>query len=184
MKRPRKIVIAFLSLVFFVSAFAREGAPHMGLVARDKTGKWVLYADEGLLSNKEKIFVLGPGRTINVGCCVGVVGAATRLSNGENIFFNVETDKEPVLFVYSLEVPEGVISSDSPGVIAIWNVEAVRKRKTDYVLLSKRTYEVDSCLSTEGMNVYLRDEGSNRAIAHYYWNFGYDVESTDCPHEE
>lgn len=173
-------LLGFLLLPFPVAGLAQKSTPKVGLIKKDNAGKWVMYSDISNIPSTQKIFILGIHGDVAVRCCASINAHPSDLGDGASIFINVNSDKNHHLFTYALNIPKDLLLDSGSASLAVWNVGSVKKAGKGYLLLSKSIYRVDSCLSFEGVNFYIRDEQSNKEVAHYYWSLGYDVEGSDC----
>lgn len=153
----------------------------------DALGKSVLYVTSPSLADGTTLFVLSPGSTgRKVWCCVKVDGKAPETEADQN-FLSSPDGTEPSGLVQReyLVTPVRGSGATPKGLNIVVKAKTVVAADDGYQATDDRgnAYLIDSCLGTEGINVYLRDGRTHVVLDHYYGYLNYDIES-DCPSPE
>lgn len=68
--------------------------------------------------------------------------------------------------------------------MAVWHVDSAVPGDNGYALTTTegtKTYTANSCLGSEGINLYLRaGDATASPLKHYYVNLGYAIDGSNC----
>lgn len=175
-------LIGLFLLLQCTEILAQQAIPSIGVIATDNVNGWLLYTDRPNIDRNVKIFVLQADNGRRVACCAKILNSVEVPKDGERFFYDAETDKDTKQYVFRVRILNNLISSSNPNAIAVWGISAATPIDSGYVVKTNyQSYEIDSCLATEGFNFYIRSESKDKQLAHYYVSFGYGVDNNDCP---
>jgi hypothetical protein len=184
----RKLVTALAMLCVIGCAAAAGSRPSIALITTDNAGGWLLSTDQASVASGARLYVLATDQTPRFACCAQIAGAARLPVSGTRFFSDVlHADHPAAIHVFHVEVPAGAIPPDNPDAMAACGVTAVSATVDGYALHTANRadhYATDTCLGSEGINLYLRD-GSKRSppATHCYGNFGQDIGPGNYPEQ-
>lgn len=157
--------------------------PALGILKSDHGHGWKLYAIGPQFHSGDKLSILSVDKTKKVTCCAIVEGEPLPSNPDDNFLSDAsEGAHQATQVVYKVAVSESALPTKNGVAIAI-NSRNPMLDGSQYRIVdsSGNQFLAESCIGSEGINVYLYRQSSTKPLEHYYGSFGYDVEGSDCP---
>lgn len=179
MKTCLRLLAAYLIIVFSGSVYA---APLIAII-RDNHGQgWRLYTIGEKLKKGEKLFILSSEDGKKVICCATITSVP--LLNAKDDPFISDAEEEGSAeqqIAYDVSVPDKAFSGVNGIALAVRAKSVTVDGKAFMVTdIDGESYKANSCIGSEGINVYLYRKTPRQPLKHYYGSLGYDISDGDC----
>lgn len=162
-------------------ATAMDTLPKLGFMTPDADGGWLLYTDRSDIPSHTRFRVLSIDGSSHVSCCGEITSPAPASAVQNGFFIDVDSDTSTNQHVFHVKWPKSAMAEAG---MAVWNVDSAVPDDTGYALTATegtKTYTADSCLGSEGINLYLRTgDATASPLKHYYVNLGYAIDGSNC----
>lgn len=174
-----KVAALLLAALFSTGVAASTDQPAIGIIKPNGSNEEAFYTANDHLHTGDRLFLLSAMRR-NIACCATIAGKAVRVRDPYSAFvtFNAYGDSES-MYAYALAKSNDASLRDGGLLIAVTAAAVSIHRDTySWTAINGTTYEIDTCLGEEGVNIYLNR--THVSLRRYYVPLGYDVEASNC----